>query len=100
MMILMINLPIFIFLHMKNIFWTKIPKNGHCATAEGRSLSWPNIRLRSKVKIAPTVQHCSYVGNNGTPRDDTPGVKTEMAICSLLTFFFAVQNVKSLPSMK
>ena len=26
-------------------------------TAEGRSLSGPNIRLRPKVKIAPTVQH-------------------------------------------
>ena len=28
-------------------------------TAEGRSLSGPNIRLRPKVKIAPTVQHCN-----------------------------------------
>jgi hypothetical protein len=27
------------------------------ATAEGQSLSGPNIRLRPKVKIAPTVQH-------------------------------------------
>ena len=26
-------------------------------TAEGQSLSGPNIRLRPKVKIAPTVQH-------------------------------------------
>ena len=40
-------------------------------TAKGRSLSGPNIRLRPKVKIAPTVQHCetpqpllSYVGQN------------------------------------
>ena len=28
-------------------------------TTKGRSLSWPNIRLRPKVKIAPTVQHWS-----------------------------------------
>ena len=27
------------------------------STAEGRSFSWPNIRLRPKVKIVPTVQH-------------------------------------------
>ena len=27
------------------------------STAEGRSFSGPNIRLRPKVKIAPTVQH-------------------------------------------
>ena len=26
--------------------------------AEGQSLSGPNIRLRLKLKIAPTVQHC------------------------------------------
>ena len=32
-------------------------------TAEGRSLSGPNIRLRPKVKIAPTVQHCLFGGN-------------------------------------
>ena len=31
-------------------------------TAEGRSLSGPNIRLRPKVKIRPTVQHwCTYI---------------------------------------
>ena len=29
-------------------------------TTKGRSLSGPNIRLRPKVKIAPTVQHCFY----------------------------------------
>ena len=28
------------------------------STAEGRSFSGPNIRLRPKVKIVPTVQHC------------------------------------------
>ena len=28
------------------------------STAEGRSFSEPNIRLRPKVKIGPTVQHC------------------------------------------
>ena len=28
------------------------------STAEGRSFSWPNIWLRPKVKIVPTVQHC------------------------------------------
>ena len=27
------------------------------ATAKGRSFSGPNIRLRPKVKIVPTVQH-------------------------------------------
>ena len=27
----------------------------------GRSFSGPNIRLRPKVKIVPTVQHCSFV---------------------------------------
>jgi hypothetical protein len=27
---------------------------------EGQSLSGPNIRLRPKVKIAPTVQHCFF----------------------------------------
>ena len=30
MMILMMNQPIFTAFPMKNIFWTKIPKNGHC----------------------------------------------------------------------
>ena len=30
-------------------------------TAKGRSLSGPNIRLRPKVKIVPTVQHCNLL---------------------------------------
>ena len=32
------------------------------STAEGRSFSEPNIWLRPKVKIAPTVQHWSGIG--------------------------------------
>ena len=31
------------------------------STAEGRSFSWPNIWLRPKVKIMPTVQHWSHM---------------------------------------
>ena len=29
-------------------------------TAKGRSLSGPNLRLRPKVQIGPTVQHCTF----------------------------------------
>ena len=36
-------------------------------TAEGRSLSGPNIRLRPKVKIVPTVQHCFPISNHLQP---------------------------------
>ena len=34
MMILMINYAIFTAFDVKNNFWTKIPKNGHCEKAK------------------------------------------------------------------
>ena len=37
------------------------------STAEGRSFSRPNIRLRPEVKIVPTVQHCHRHLDNMLP---------------------------------
>ena len=54
------------------------------STAEGQSFSGPNIRLRPKVKIAPTVQHCR-------PDEQTPSLQIFDATASFILTRFRLE---------
>ena len=70
-------------------------------TAKGRSFSGPNIRLRPKFKIVPTVQHCKYLKPNPQKRGGNEmsyRVRTPSYIASSVADFHTWFYI-SLPSL-